>query len=338
MIARFTFALSAPLSVRPVDDLQPLSISHDGISYRIFPPQQAPQFGAGVAGKHGPVIDVLIVDEQETYLADTLCIDVMGDFDRREGQVGPEYKSALAVAGRLISLFRTLARAPFVFPPDEQSAWRVRYLKDDETEFDRMDGFVRGRGRATTGKLSRSWVAPEIWQSLAISHNAQPPSDGLMLDALNLWPHIGASIVLAYTAIEVRISTALDLLVGRSIRAVDAAVWTWINDRGNSLKEPSVEEQLSDLLDMLSGRSLKRESVLWRAYSDLRKARNSFAHEGKSTLPGGSIVTPEKALELISSAQEILQWIEAGLLPTERTPSVALPQRTLGFTISIVPQ
>lgn len=310
MIARFTFALLAPLSIRPSDDLPPLLIDHNGISCRVFVPQQISPSDEETSD--GPVIDGFTVDEQETYLANALCVDVIGEFDRREGPVGSEYRTALAVASRMLSLFRSLARGPFVLPPDEHTTWRVRYLNDDETEFEQMDGLVRGRGTASSGRIPRAWVAPEIWHALSMTREgAPPPSDELLLDAFNLWPHIGASVVLAYTAIEVRIATALDLLVKRSAHSVSAAIWIWINNRGNFLNEPSVEEQLSDILEILSGRSLKRESPLWGAYCDLRKARNSFVHEGKSVLAGGAVVTPDKASELIARAQEIVDWIEA---------------------------
>jgi hypothetical protein len=56
-------------------------------------------------------------------------------------------------------------------------------------------------------------------------------------------------------------------------------MWKWITERDDYRKEPSVEEQLSDILGLLCGRSLKSQTALWTGYTQLRRARNSFVHE-----------------------------------------------------------
>jgi hypothetical protein len=173
------------------------------------------------------------------------------------------------------------------------------------------------------------WIAPEQWSALsaATSAPALPPSDELLLDAMHAMPHIGAAVVLAHTAIEVRIFSALNSLASTGRTTVGSEMWTWINDRGS--KDPSVEEQLTDLLRILTGKSLKTEVTLWAAYTNLRKARNSFVHEGKAMLLDRSPVTKEKAHELLGGALAIVEWIETSLPELERAPRVATPERTI---------
>lgn len=108
------------------------------------------------------------------------------------------------------------------------------------------------------------WIAPEQWAALETIAAASPapPSDELWLDALDALPHVGAAVVLAYTAIEVRIASALNILAANNPTILGGDIWAWINDREQFLKEPSVEEQLTDLMQMLAGKSLKKEGKL----------------------------------------------------------------------------
>jgi hypothetical protein len=335
MIAHFIFELPSPLNIRLSDSLTPLEVSHKGVLCLVYPPCQ--WSATEDAPARGPVHDMVSIDGEQTVLANVLRVDITGDFDRSDqAKVGQEYRIALEVVQKTIALLRTLSRAPFVLAPDEHTSWRVRYLRDDGTEFDPTPGLVRARGQLSIPGPKRAWIAPEMWNALPLQErDPSPSSDDLILDALNLGPQVGAAIVLAYTSIEVRIATALELLAARNASIIGQRFWTWVNDRGNFLKEPSVKEQLTDMLDMLSGRSMKRESVLWAAYIELRKARNSFVHEGKALLPGGVHVTPEKAMELVGRAQEIVDWIELGLSPSERRPTVALPNRQMQMLIPI---
>jgi hypothetical protein len=163
-----------------------------------------------------------------------------------------------------------------------------------------------------------------------------PPSDDLFLDALAALPHIGAAVVLAYTAIEVRIASALNVLATTNPAIVGGAMWSWINDREQFLKEPSVEEQLTDLMQMLAGKSLKKEKALWDAYGNLRKARNSFVHEGKAVMLDKTPVDATKAQELIHGANGIIDWIESALPESHRRPQVAAPDRVMQRMIPII--
>lgn len=334
MIARFIFELPTSINIRPSDSLPPLSITYKNTPCLVYAPYQLSHSGQGPTDTPAP--DVLYVDGEVTYLANVLQVDVMGDFDRSEkSKVGPEYDIALEAAQKMVELFRSLVRSPFMAPPDKRLGWRVRYLKDDGTEFEYTAGLVRGRGTHIMLQGERAWLSPEIWSALSLeARDAVPQSDALMLDALNLllMRHMGAAIVMAYTAIEVRIGTALELLAKRNPGIIGTSFWAWLNNRRN---EPSVEDELTDILNMLSGRSLKQESALWTAYCELRKARNSFAHEGNPVLPGGAGVTSQKALELLSSAQQIVDWIEIGLLASERRPVVASPDRTTQLMLTI---
>ena len=166
-------------------------------------------------------------------------------------------------------------------------------------------------------------LSPALWTAAAeqLPPDFEPPAwQSLLLDAAKLLPEVGSPLVLAYTAIEVRIATALDYLADAG--AFDRGLWEWLKSRGGDFrKEPSVAEQLSDLMQALGGRSLKNDVRLWEGYQNLRKARNSFVHEGRAVI-GDKAVSKTRALELIGLATEIVDWIEAALPEAQRQPPV----------------
>jgi hypothetical protein len=83
------------------------------------------------------------------------------------------------------------------------------------------------------------------------------PWDELILDALARLPHVGAAVVLGFSALEVRIEAALNDLA--RLYGVRPEVWEWINDRGP--KEPAIIEQFDSLLKAVTGRSLKEDGT-----------------------------------------------------------------------------
>jgi hypothetical protein len=56
---------------------------------------------------------------------------------------------------------------------------------------------------------------------------------------------------------------------------------------------------------------------LWQLFKDLDKARNTLVHSGVAVDTTGTVVSADRALELIDGAQRIVDWIEA-LLPVDR--------------------
>lgn len=123
------------------------------------------------------------------------------------------------------------------------------------------------------------------------------------------------AIVLACVALETFIAWCLDRCA--EIADVKPELWHWITHRGKWEQKPSSEERFDSLLKALIGCSLREDKRLGKAYDDLRKARNKFVHEGRPYLLSNTKnlkpVTEETAGQLVSQAQEIIDWVEARL-------------------------
>jgi hypothetical protein len=264
------------------------------------------------------------MDGREVVPSNALQIDVLGhEFDRTHGSDDPPTDLVFAVANSVFVRLRTLARAQQIKPiAPRTSIWRMTYLRDDETEFEHEDGLYRRRNGAQFEWHALA-IPPSLWEAAftELPTNYQPPPwSTLILDAFSLLPEVGPAMVLASAAIETRIRSALDVLARQA--GIDKAFWTWLMERGGAyFKEPSIGEQLDQVLRGIAGASLKDDNRLWEGYQNLRKARNSFAHEGRSSI-GGVHVTRERAGELLALAQEIVEWIESLLPPEEHAPPV----------------
>jgi hypothetical protein len=121
----------------------------------------------------------------------------------------------------------------------------------------------------------------------------------LLLDAEAQLPDIDAAIALANAALEAFSKWLLDQLA--SLSTLPEGLWDWMNHRGFFLKDPSVDDRFDPLLKVFTGRTLKEEVQLWKAYKDLRSARNSFSHRGKPVVDGKE-VTVEHAAALVEGA------------------------------------
>lgn len=80
---------------------------------------------------------------------------------------------------------------------------------------------------------------------------------------------------------------------------------------------PGTLEQFDGLIAALGGTSLKSEARLWENFVHLRKARNSFAHEGQAVVDR-IVVTAQHAANLVTGAEEIVRWVESQLPATIR--------------------
>jgi hypothetical protein len=93
-------------------------------------------------------------------------------------------------------------------------------------------------------------------------------------------------------------------------------LWNWINDRGNYLREPTVEEQYDALLRFLTGHSLKSEAALWQSFMNLKTARNTFVHEGVAKV-GGTPISVDVARQLVSGANDVIakvrEWLPVAM-------------------------
>jgi hypothetical protein len=149
--------------------------------------------------------------------------------------------------------------------------------------------------------------------------------DQLLVDASGLLPEIGPAVLLAYTSLEIRIASAADVLA--QARSIDDDLWRWFTDKRAFQVQPETEEFAKDLFRILAGHSMAEEEPLWRVFTRLRKARNSFAHEGVARdLDTHAPLTIGQAAQLVGGAKQILDWID-GLLPeAHRNKRPALPR------------
>ena len=284
----------------------------DGLLVREYPPSKT-----DLPVEHVP--ETLTVNGVPAYLANGLRIDFFRDsFDRRQGKktMDPPQEVVMHCAELLVNRLRFVLKAPGVqFHLLQTTNWNLHYLRDDETEFEHEDGLVRivwSRGL----NWSVTAVTPQAWDAmneLDVDFEA-PAWETLLLDASALLPNLGASIVLAATALEVFVAKVLDDLARQST-GLRVDVWDWINSR-DWTKAPSTEEQFDALLRILCGHSLQENEALWTSFKHLRKARNVFVHEGRTTIAGQS-ATPQSTGELISRSREIIarvrEWIPESL-------------------------
>jgi hypothetical protein len=100
-------------------------------------------------------------------------------------------------------------------------------------------------------------------------------------------------------------------------------LWTYIFEKEDPTKKPSISDQLDIFITMLTKRSLKNEEpALWEAFQNLRSARHNFMHEGKPIIgkKKNIEVTEERAVDLIAKANAIVSWVETLLPEAVRRP------------------
>lgn len=196
--------------------------------------------------------------------------------------------------------------------------WGMQYLNDDGSELEEEEGLVRGRG-GFEYKVDISGCGPTVWDWVfSLPRDFEPPAwHTLLIESRGVLPHVGTAMVLAATALEVLIAELLDRLVVGS--PVPQDLWKWINDRGDWQKEPSVEDQYDVLLQSVCGHTLKEDNTLWEGLRNLRRARNSFVHEGLAKV-GGSEVDERRALRLIDNADAIASAVREWIPEKHRWP------------------
>ena len=308
MIARLSVLLPFQLTVPDGQQFPVYQAEDSGYGIHFYPP--------GRSENAPPLTDEekITIDGVTAFQADALRIDFRKEsFDRRAGtHIDPPEDVIDRAINFFLTRLRHVARAgqvrPVRFP---LVTWRMRYLNDDESEFKEEAGLVRGRG---TKSFSFSFIAltNKIWTDVfSLPPDYEPPPwESLLLDATVEMPSIGPALVLAATALEVFISRVLDRLAPTKV--IPPELWHWINERGNWLKEPTLEEQYDALMKFLTGHSLKDEPLLWEAFKNLKDARNAFVHEGVAKI-GETPVSIESANKLIASASDIIAKIREWL-------------------------
>jgi hypothetical protein len=326
MIARFQFLLPFEIAVAPDQHLTPFELTRDRLRIRVFPPYKSqvdlralspnwPQPASDIPRSLDPdeettPLGTITINGAPAVLANALQLDVHGSFDRSTASDDPPTELALQVANELIAGLRLLGQAGYVRPLSAHGVWRMTDLEDDETIVAVEEGKYR---RRVSTQLRTKFIAlsPPLWEQVQQLEHPLPraPWNDLLFDAFELHEQVGPALVLAAAAVETRLETALDILA--STTGANPELWEWINDRGDYRKEPSVGERADKLLHALIGKSLKDEAHLWTAFQHLREARNSFVHEGVAVLgKTREPVGPDRTLELLHAANQILTWIE----------------------------
>ena len=281
---------------------------------RIFPPETSER-----ADRYTDADDI-VINGIKAFNADILRVDFQkSDFNRtKTSECDPPVELIKNVANDFLARLRYVANASNIslitFP---STSWDVTYLNDDETELPEEKGLVRKRG-ARKFQFSYAILNKDIWEdvhSLA-PHQPLPVWKDLLLDADAILPNVGPAVVLTFTALEVFISRMLDGLAASG--KVEHDLWAWINNRGY-LKDPSIEERFDFLSRHLIGKSIKENGGLWEHFKHLRKARNSFVHDGVARV-GDQIVTEDQARNFIRQANEIISVIKKELPEELRWP------------------
>jgi hypothetical protein len=364
VIARFRILLPFTFSIREGDQFPPIELSRSGSKVRIYPPVTAHVEASAIdvrttSLQHAielvrpadaqPVRREISIDGRATIAGSLLQIDFLkNDFDRPNPRNAAEITALweggdpsglelFRVANGFLAAVRTVVRGPYIRDVTANSCfWRLDYLADDGTAVPRQEGLHRWRwggpipaianplyadAWTVLGKVGPEYIPP-TWDTLLLdAYAALPAADALI-------PQVGASIVLAFTALETFITAALNELAQEA--NVPAEFWDWMAQRGGDPdRQPKLEEKFDQLLKHLSGHSLREEARLWKGFTDLRNARNKFAHEGVARI-GDLHVSTELAKLLVSQAEEIVNWIEHMLPESMRRPKVErLPTLTI---------
>ncbi len=260
----------------------------------------------------------MLVGDLPVELCDVLQFKVesASGFDRLPEPENPSIEHCFRIANGIVSRLRAVTAAGFIRPLDPyRSLWELSYLDADGEEYAKDPTGRRLRARASSVRQA-NFVTLEnaVWQrTFELPSGFSPrPWDTVLLDAYGLLPDVGAAVVLAYAAIEMRIDDAL-VSLGRTA-SVSATFWNWVLSRDdNFTKQPSIVERLDVLLAEVGGRSLKDDPTLWQLFQRLRKARNSYAHAGVEVDAG-------EVVDLLDGARRAMDFIEAQLPEVERRP------------------
>jgi hypothetical protein len=307
MLARLDLLLPFTITIPEGENFSIYQYNDEGYNIRIFPPIKIEHLVAQ------DDLDEILINGKPALQAKGLSIYFQKDnFDRRQGsECDPPYPLIARTINQFLLKLRFVTRGskirPINFP---YTSWHLQYLNDDESELDKTEGLVKGRGTKT---IAFSWTAlnNDVWEKIIeLPPDYIPPQ----WDTL---PEIGPSVVLAETALEVFISHILNELSKNS--SIPKDLWDWINDRNGRLNEPTNKEQFDILLKTLLGISLKENNDLWESFTKLKKARNSFVHEGIPKI-GQNPISEGEARELLVKANEIVIFIKNELPEDLRWP------------------
>lgn len=308
MIARVFVTLPFALTV-PEGEVFSL-IQYDLFDYKIvvYPP-----IGKTKNANNYSDAEKVTLNSKPSYFADLIQIDfIKNEFDRSsDGDIDPPVEVIKKVTNDALSRLRYVLNSCEVKSlPSNYSDLSVYYLKDDETEFEQSQDFVRSKF-IVSSKLQCLPLTQEIWDNVntIVPFSELPTWKVFLFDAESVLPHVGPAIILVFTSLEVFISNKLDEMA--STNNVDIKLWKWINSR-QYLKAPSIDEQFDFLSLHILGFSIKSDNKLWLEFKNLQKIRNNFAHTGICKLDN-QMLTEEDARYYISIANKIIDYFKSRL-------------------------
>lgn len=342
MIARFRVLL--PFTFTIAFDTKFTSVYFEYGEYKVmlYPPAQANiENSAANITSQTPLVDLganleaaflatptkaIKVNNKETIQANLLQIDFVArrNFNRAIGQreIDPPVESFLEIANRFIEKFRSLGSFPNINKLSSETvvAWRIEYLTDEGTELEKDESLSRAVHSAKNFWQANILTA-ELWCKSTENFLDFKPYvwDSLMLDAFaQSATDVNAAIVLTNAALEAAVDFTLDVLARNS--KISYQSYEWLANKRDFTKQPSAKEKFDELLYLVADRSLKTENEdLWKAFLELRDARNSMVHEGRAVIKKGKTKIPvdaQTAIKLLKKAAQIIDWLET-LLPEQ---------------------
>ena len=359
MIARFRILLPYLIFIPENEQFSDFEFDLEGLKVRISPPFQSTlHFHEFVLGKAPTltrlidelkpaskivVTDSLLIDGRPVIECNCIQIDFIAeDFIRNMNKVDnqPSWKQALEAANIFLTHFRTVTQSSQAqqLVLGSNTAWTLQYLNDDQSELPRQEGKMRQTGGLQLkGHFTR--LTKSIWEQVKIipTDYSPPNFQNLILDADKILPDIGASIVLMYSSIESIISWALKIAASRSAIPKELSTWILEKNDDNWMKLPSTSDKLSILLKIFAGKSLKEDKPdLWKSFTEIRKIRNGFVHEGKLSLDSVPIGL-DAAQKYLEISKQIISFIE-GLLPKELTRPLSTDRSEYQFIQNVSEQ
>jgi hypothetical protein len=323
MLARAYVRLQFPILVTEAELFDPSPYMVDGYRISVFSLQSSNALKSSqekerytINGSEAIQMDVLIIEFHKSEFNRTLSSEPDPPIELLNSAIS-------SFLTRLRSVTNSIRMDKVEIP---YTPWELHYLNDDGSPLEKDERFLRFRG-GHFGEFGWTTMNKEIWDSTnSLPHDySMPVWHDLILRAYGALPSIGPAVVLAYSALEVFIARTLDELAKES--NIDPNLWTWINERDRDFEKcPSTEEQYDSLLALLAGESLKNRKALWKGFKRLRKARNSFVHEGCALrLDDKEPVSAIEDQELVKIAWDTISFVRVDLLKQlDKRPKVSV--------------
>ncbi|MFA5089073.1 MAG: hypothetical protein WC552_08605 [Candidatus Omnitrophota bacterium] len=304
MLARVQIPL--PFNILVEFNQQFVVPSQEKYGYKILllPPLRDPT----IASNREPTL--FKMNEKDAMLCNTIIIHFFkSEFNRplfqnkEKSEISdPSAELINEILNYFLLKLRWVTDAPKIHPIDvKRTGWRVDYYKDDMTPLspdNKIHGDIKYAFEGNYPKINY-----EIWMETVYSTHVpgQRNWEDFVLDAYDVLPQVGLSIMLANIALEMFIPNILNQLAQKN--GFPNIMW---------YKDPSIEDQYDTLLRILSGHSLKEENQLWEAFKNLRTARNNYVHEGIACIKNKQL-TEKQTIELLQKMDmiflKIREWL-----------------------------